>query len=239
MSPFEDVAREGPSRALDEAGWLEARRSVVTASESAHLLGLYASAPFGMTAPELAERKRSTAPPRVSEHAHAGRWWEDPNLSWFSKVSGACVVGLDRLYISREHPFMAATPDGIVSALDEHDEDLLPFLHFADEFDLLQGREARDALIECIGKYERVLVEAKHQRSKSRFRWNKPGKLGAGYECQARHQAVVCGADLVLVVAKVDANELYVHPVYRTADYEEALVEACRLFSEKYLSFSG
>lgn len=234
------------SRAEDEEAWLADRRTMVTASESAHLMGSYKGAPFAKTPMELAESKRRTKPEKVGPRAHAGRWWEEPISRWFARLSGLEILGLDRLYRSLEHPFMGATPDGLVVGTSEPDEELVPWLHVAEEFDLLRGLAGSELLktlflppssddAGATSAPRRTLVEIKHQESKRRSRWNKPGKLDAGYRNQALHQAVVCDADLVLVVAKVDANEVYVHPVFRDPEYEELLVARCERFANRYL----
>lgn len=232
----------------NEEAWLAARRTLVTASESAHLMGCYRGAPFELPADHLARRKLEPDPvaDAVGVAAHAGRFWEDSILGWFLELTGLWVNPRTTLFRSREHPFMGATPDGeVVYAVPDPPWDLFaaPYLRVVTDFDTVEGREAAEVLRTMVGLRleagHRVLLEVKNQESKRRSRWNKPGKTDAGYRNQCLHQAVVMEADLVLLAARVDANELYVHPIVRDAEYEERLVSTCRRFHERYLTGDG
>lgn len=229
------AAEHVADREIDEAAWLEARRSLVTASESAHLMGLLASKPWGLLPDELAERKLDPSPQRVGPPAHAGRWWEGPDLAWAARVTGLRLLPSSSLWRSRAEPSMGATTDALALPGGERDPEVATYLTVMDEWDSWSGDEAAARLAEAVADAGWATCESKHQESKRRSRWTKPGKAPKDYVCQARHQALVHDAPLSLLVARVDANEVYVHIVPRDRPYEEVLAKACRTFRANHL----
>lgn len=224
-------------RSHSEEEWLRERQTRVTASESAHLMGLVKGS-WALSEEQLAEKKRSNEAEPATARMSAGTWWEGPIIRYVGDVLGLSTIPSSALYASVEHPFMGATPDAQVCDLVEPDYGLSDWLTVVHDFEVRRGADAveyvRDLLLMGDGK---ALLEVKNQESKRRPMWNKEAGAPPHYENQVRHQlAVLDDYSVGLLAAKVDANELYVHIIERDSSYEELLIDTCRAFSEKYLT---
>ena len=223
------------SRDEDYQGWLEARRKVVSASESAHLMGA-ANQRWRKSAEQLAEEKLNPPERFDNKHMAAGRFWEDHIIGWFNQATGLGVVPNGCFFRHPEHA-MGATPDGFLmeGPLDETwCEHTAQWLTVLEGPDLLTGEGAVLRLRQWLGD-DGAVVEVKHQPSKRRSYWNKPLHPPADYECQVQHQATVCSTEKGLLLAKVDHNELYCHLLERDEMFCELLVDTCNDFAETYL----
>lgn len=220
----------------DEA-WLTARRKLVTASESAHLMGK-ADKSWAKSEDGLAQEKRGSGPLVPSPLLSAGQFWEGPILDYLAAVAGLEIRPSSGLYVSDRYPYMGATPDGFVLGPGASVRGLRDWLVLQHQFEILRGEEAFQRLHDVLSQVGyRSLVEAKNQESKRRSRWNKEAGGPPHYENQAQHQlAVLDDYKVNLLVAKVDANELYVHVVESDELYVELLADTCRVFAEKYLA---
>lgn len=159
-------------------------------------------------------------------------------MDYLSAVAGLEIQPSTGLYVSDTYPFMGATPDGFVLGPGASIRGLRDWLVVQYQFEIKRGEEAFQVLHDVLSQAGyRSLVEAKNQESKRRSKWNKEAGGPAYYENQAQHQLVVLDDyPLNLLVAKVDANELYVHVVEADEMYGELLADTCRAFAEKYLT---
>lgn len=221
-------------RAVSELDWLEARRRVVTASDTIHLLNA-AGRGWGLTDEQLATKKRQPGQRQPSAKMAAGSFWERHIGEYFAEATGLQVEPETRLLGSREWPWLAASPDGYVEAL------LLPpipspladYVVFFDRGEAYHGEEAVAALREVC--QQRCLLELKNQESKSRGLWNKASGPPTYYYTQATAQIAVTSIDTCILVARVDANELYCHAVHRDEFLIELMVDVSRGFYDCYL----
>jgi hypothetical protein len=220
----------------DEA-WLKARRKLVTASESAHLMGKVDGS-WRKSEEDLAKEKRGSGHLPSSPLLEAGKFWEEPILRYLALTAGLEVQGSPGLYVSDQYPYMGATPDAFVTGSGRRIPALAGWLVVQYQFEILRQEEAVTALHDVLSQHGyRALVEAKNQESKRRSKWNKEAGGPPYYENQAQHQlAVLDDYQINLLVAKVDANELYVHVVESDELYVELLADTCRVFAEKYLT---
>lgn len=225
-------------RDSDEEAWLKARRELITASESAHLMGLIKGS-WAMTEEQMADRKRSGATIPSTPLLAAGRWWEGSIIRYVSDICGLDIQDSSALYISDQHPFMGATPDGLLEGgMREPAWDLAEWLTVIHDFETYKGPAAVTFLREVFElNGSRAILEVKNQESKRRSKWNKEAGGPDYYENQVKHQlAVLDDFPIGLLAAKVDANELYIHVIDTDRGYQELLIETCRDFAQKYLT---
>lgn len=209
---------------------------MVTASESAHLMGL-APSYWALSEEELAERKLKAEEFQSSPAMAAGSYWEPAILEYLSAVTGLGITPNAALYRHDDYPFVGATPDGYADLVVPGDRvpELVAYLTVVSHFEVLQGEEALSSLYASMAESSETLVEVKNQESKRRSKWYKEEGPPEHYVAQVQHQLAVMGADLGLLVAKVDANELYVHVIESDPLYHELLFETCAEFFDKYL----
>lgn len=226
------------SQLIDEAGWLEDRRGLVTASESSHLLQA-SPAYFRKTPEQLAAHKAAGTPIPPNAKMRYGSLLEKHILDAMGHILGWQVRHDHHLYASAQHPYMGASPDGWLTGTPvEQYPELTQTLCVVDGVDVLYEEEGLERLEDVIQEADwNVGLEAKAQPSKSRSKWNKGMGTPKHYACQAIHQNVVLGWQVCLLCAKVDAFEMFVHVIRRNEPYEQLLVEACGRFAQTYLGF--
>lgn len=220
---------------------------MVTASESAHILGQTPKY-WAMDEEQLAERKLSGEEFKPNAVMCAGTFWEPFIADYIHRATGIFVQPSSALYQHEEHSFLGATPDGYavldaVPGAEPRVHELVSYLTVVHNFEVYRGEEALEKLYEALvgqkntqdGLGYQGLVEIKNQESKRRSKWYKEEGPPHHYYCQVQHQLCVMGAEVGLLVAKVDANELYVHVVEADPLMHELLVDSCRDFCQQYL----
>lgn len=225
-----DLVRVGPP--LAEA-WYEARRCTVTASNSCHLMLGPSDLRWWLDPDALAARILGDEPVPRNERMEAGSFFETANLGWFGYVVGRAPEPDGYLTLDPSRPHVGASLDGRLGP--KTDAPTLPFdpsLVVRDAW----GRSyyGRDAVRVIDDLPATTLVEMKHGPSKSRpqYKGDEPPPY---YACQVRHQMMVVGEEVGLLVARIDAYELWVHVIERDPGYETLLDEACREFYETKL----
>ena len=211
--------------------WHAARRTMVTASRSSHLMcpGL----PWGVTAAELASDMASGGGIVEREMMAAGSYFELANMGWLSHCTGAMVEPDGALWYDPERPWMGASPDAyLTGGGPAPDLSWEPSLVVRDSWgEALYGDEAA-AYVRALPTH--TLLEAKQSKSAGRSKWKKTAPPDHYYN-QAQHQMSVLGIDNNLLVAKVDAYELWAFHIEKSDGYCELLEQECKAFWEKYL----
>jgi putative phage-type endonuclease len=197
-----------------EADWLEARKSRLTASAAAAIVGKH---PF-KTRDDVLRTKISGSDFVPNANTWFGNAREESNIRIFGRLCGAEVeTRVNRhLFVSKAHPFLAATLDGYVVRPTDIEEGI-----------------PSEALLGYIPERHAV-VEAKNVRSKSRSYWNKDRmspKLFM-YWAQVQHQMLVTGAPSGVLFAAVDASEMYAHRVDRDEVFMARLIEEAEKFEK-------
>lgn len=213
--------------------WYAARRGVVTASQSYHLVMDPSEVRWHLSPPELAEDILG-ARRFANEAMDAGSFFEVPNMGWFGSRVGRAVEPDGCLLLDDRLPSMGASADGWLRGPTESGppRGYEPALMFRDGWGT--RRYGRDAAEAVRALPEGLPVEMKHVASKNRSKWTK--RPPEYYVWQVRHQLAVADAPAGLLVARVDAHELYAHLIERDAALEARLVEACERFRAEYLA---
>lgn len=211
------------AREVDDGGdrdaWLAARRGVLTASRAAALTGDH---PF-VTADQYYLEKLGAGPAfRGSGPAWFGSMREEVNLEMFGARAGREVRPSRGLYVHRDLPWLAATPDA----------GLLGPAPTPPRFPLPPDLGPLELPPEC---EPGTPVETKATASKSRPYWKRHRPVGRPwnrtdrlfyYYAQVQWQLAVLGRPVGVLVGFVDAAEMYVHVIYRDAAYQRRLLEA-------------
>lgn len=226
------LERHGPP--LTDA-WFEARRGRITASMSSHLM--VRGMPWGMGEEELKARILSPTPLAPNAAMLAGQHFEVANAGWFGLLTGLAVEPDGWLYVDPERPWLGASPDGSVS-LGTHEPALDdPPLVFHDSWARQStGNDAVAAIREFVAEGE-CNLEMKQTTSRGRRNYAKDQPPDY-YHCQVQHQMLVgygLGVARSLLVAKVDAYEVWAFGIEAQEGYQALLDERCRTFWETHL----
>lgn len=215
--------------------WYDARRRTVTASNSASLMLTPEELPWHEDDETLAARilGRTPGPPR-SIKMEAGTHFETANLGWFGACIGRLVEPDGWLTVDPDRPWLGASIDArlrdrsFLGAAVESE----PALVVHDTW----GRQhvGHDAVQYLLDVPAGAVVETKHVESRNRSRFAKADPP-AYYGTQLRHQMAVVGERHGLLVARVDAYELWVHHLVADPAWEARLDERCRAFWEKHI----
>lgn len=182
----------------DRAAWLEQRKGMVTASDVAAILG----ASRWKDRSAVVAEKLGRGTPFVDRLAmYFGRIGEAHVLQALHELTGLKVEANNKLLVNPDVPGLGATPDAIAT------------MGFTEpDVYLCRPQEIFHSTYATYAKHCRLgstaAVDVKIVASKSRSIWKKE-LAPESYYIQVQSQMLVIGAPVGLLVAKVDAHEIY------------------------------
>lgn len=201
--------------------WLQARRSMITASDAAALTNNH----HYVTWDDLITRKITGDTFEPNAAMWMGSKREQNNICLFAECAditpGWELAGA--LLRSKRYPYLGCTLDSYV----EKNVFQVPRAEVPDELRIDLPPEAKK-----VG----TVIEAKNVRSRSRSVWKKPPNNTKSrifqYWAQVQLQMLVTGAPMGLLFAVVDACELYHHVIPASPDYQDLLITQGKKFMD-------
>lgn len=196
-----------------EAAWLEARKGYITASDVAALVG---ANPYKRREDVIAEKSGLGEERETTAAMYWGIKSEAVILSGFSEITGVRLRHRNWLLV-RDDARVAATLDGLCFVGRGPRN---PRGRAKSSFCVWPGDTLRDGM--GLG-----VIDAKCVASRNRSLWNKPTPPEI-YWWQIQAQLYVTGLDYGVLVAKVDAAEVYAHVIERDAGAAEEILNAAK-----------
>ena len=229
-------------RAQDEEGWLRARRNLITASESCHLVGT-AHRRWRKSPDELHDSKMFSNV-EVTAKMRAGQFWENSILEWFSELTGIAATGASALLANTQFPGLGATPDGTLNFIQDPKAiqramkaPTISLLRVVGAEMVFEGPDALAYLVQVLDNegFGGTPLEVKNQESKNRYKWNREDSSKVvHYVTQVNHQTLVMEQKLGLLAARVDANELYIHCVPADKEHQQEIIDETRRYHDRF-----
>ena len=189
----------------DRPAWLEARRSLIGASEAAAILGEH---PYLSGLDVYLEKAEGLEAEGGAEYLHWGLIFEEPILTEYGRRRGLPVRRFGELIRSRSKPFMGSTIDG------------------------LQIDPDRARLLGSPGDFEHVDPDALGitEIKMTSFAWD-PEDLPVYIQIQVQAQLFVAGLERATIVwLPFPSRQLQWVDVAAHPSFQGLLVEACELF---------
>jgi putative phage-type endonuclease len=205
----------------DRLEWLEQRKNYITASDIPALLGESA----WRTENDVIADKLGIGKPFVdSTRTYWGRVSESVILRGFSELCDVYLEPNSKLMANDDVPGLAATPDAMADfAMPTPFYTEVPPLDISKVF-----HSSFTTFLNAKRMGARCVVDVKCVSSKNRSKWNKPVECPQEYYGQMQAQMLVTGCKVGLLVAKVDAHELYGYAIEADDFYQELIKEKVR-----------
>ena len=201
--------------------WLAQRKSYIGASDIPGLLG---ESQWRTEADIIADKLGRGKPFVDSVRTYWGRVSEASILQGFSELCGVYLEPNSKLMVNPAVEGLAATPDAIA--------DFSRQVPLSLEVPTFEVDKMFHNSYEVYNKAQRLglqcVVDAKCVASRNRSKWNK-GECPEEYYGQMQAQMLVTGFKVGLLVAKVDAHELYGYAIEADEFYHELIKEKVRL----------
>lgn len=196
----------------DRAEWLEQRKSYCTASDIPALLG---ESRWKTRDDVIAEKQGRPNTFNDNSRMYFGRIGEAHVLQALHELTGITVTPNSKLAVNSEVEGLAATPDALADMAFHAPEVGLypPELIFHSTY---------SQFIEHQRMGSRAVVDVKVVASKGRSKW-KQAAPPEEYYGQLQAQMLVCGLTVGLLVAKVDAAELYGYVIEADPFYQDLI----------------
>lgn len=178
--------------------WLEQRKNFITASDVPALLG---ASRWKDRSAVIAEKLGRGTPFTDRLATYFGRIGEAHVLQALHELTGIDVRPNNQLFVNEGVVGLAATPDAMAAL--GFTEPKVYLLRAQDIFHSTYNEYAKHCRLGSV-----AAVDVKVVASKGRSRW-KTEKPDEAYYCQVQAQMLVTGAPVGLLVAKVDAHEMY------------------------------
>lgn len=193
-------------------GWLEQRKGFITASDVPALLG---ESRWRDREAVIAEKIGRGVPFVDSMATYMGRIGEAHVLQALGELTGWDVAPNRRLAVNKDAPGLAATPDAFATM--RFASPTVPLLHVNKLFHSTWGLVAEACRAGSV-----AVVDTKVVASKGRSKWTKE-EPPQEYFGQLQAQMLVTGSKYGLLVAKVDAHEMYGYCIKQDTFYQEII----------------
>lgn len=195
----------------DRDHWLELRRGLITASDAAAITGDSPWESFD----DVVRKKVTGQATEVTQAMWFGTMREANNLTIFEAITRLECVLDGSLCVSDTYPYLGCTLDAYVNGLVGEDY-----------WDLCESPvQLRDLPYELF--HDGTPIELKNVQSKNRSLWNKDS-VPRYYWCQKQAQLMVTEEPVGLLVAFVDACEVYAHVIHADPVYHAKLAQEAK-----------
>jgi len=196
----------------DRDDWLLQRKKFITASDVPALLG---ESRWRTRAEVIAEKAGQPRSFEDNLRMYFGRIGEAHVLLALQELTGIAVTPNSLLMVNSEVPGLAATPDALADLAF-----LPPSVPLCASELIFHSSHA--TLIKHRRAGHQAVIDVKVVASRNRSKW-KTQEPPTDYYGQLQAQMLVAGVDIGLLVAKVDAHEIYGYAIEADPFYQEMI----------------
>jgi len=187
---------------------------------------------WGKTPEELARSMLQPESFAQTEQMAAGSHFESAIGSWLGLLCGLTIEPDGFLYASDSAPWMGASPDGRLGLPTGDPASFDCTMTLRDPWGAVLHADAAVSYLRALPA--ETLVELKQSRSRGRPRWRADSPPDY-YVNQVQHQMHVLGVDSCVLMAKVDAFEMWGYHIEMERGYCDLLEKATESFWREHI----